>query len=112
MVAKTGSLLPHLLDLLVEHLEALSVQLFRLLLLGEQVLAKLSLLFVLRLKVVQLYLVLLLAAVFRADRHLQLVDLDRLHVDGVLELQGLLLQEQVRITRIVQLATHKQNLLL
>ena len=53
-----------------------------------------------------------LSLVFACDRVCQLPDLDFLHVDSVLQLQGLLLEEEVGVACIVKLLSQEQDLLL
>ena len=101
-----------MLKLFDEVLDSLFVQLLCLLILVHQVLGQAALLLILDLKHAHLLLLFLLASFLGAHCLLELADLNRLHVNGVLQLQGLLLQKEVRIPGIVKLSTQHQDFLL
>lgn len=88
------------------------VQLFRLLMLALKRLSELSLLVILFLEVAQLGLVFLLDGVFRASCLLKLFHRNVLHINGVLQLEDLFLEEELGAARIVKLLPKQDDLLL
>lgn len=101
-----------MLQFFCEAQQSVLVELFHLLRLLLEIFTHSPLFIELDLQQVHLRLFFLLAGVFDPDVLLELSDLDGLHVDGVLQLQSLLLQEQVRVPGIIQLATEHHDLLL
>lgn len=89
------SLTLHQLELIVEHCDALLVKLLRLARLGHEGICERLLLQILGPEVAHLRLVLLLSVILTRHLFFQLPDLNFLHVDRVLQLQGLLLEEEV-----------------
>ena len=86
---------PNLLKLVDKAMNSLLVQFFCLLLLLSKLIRKTSLLFILKLQQIDLCLLLGLVAILSPYYFLKLTDLNSLHVDGVLKLQSLLLQEKI-----------------
>mmetsp|Transcript_46631 Transcript_46631/g.61735 ORF Transcript_46631/g.61735 Transcript_46631/m.61735 type:complete len:110 (-) Transcript_46631:58-387(-) len=99
-------------ELFNKVLHSLLVQLLCLFLLLHQVLTQSRLLVKLDLEHTNFGLFFFLASVFSSHDLLKLTDLDSLHIDSMLELQGLLLKEQVRIPGIIELSPQHEHFLL
>ena len=100
-----------MLELVIEHLKTVLVEVFRLFLLREKRLSQLPLLLVSCFQVAQFGLLLFNSFLFSCIRVFELLYLNNLHIYRVLQLQCLFLQEQIRITRVVQLLPQQKNLL-